>query len=325
MINYIRDLRLIPIALIASVCLLALKTADLALHSSSLFADNELPAGEADVSVIRPMPDAIAPPGSPLLSWAQQMFNFPGASGVAPAPRSDALPLIAERDLPDITGSVDADAAKNDAKNGAKNAPDAKNDPKNDPKNDTKSDAKSDAKNAPAAPRGKDGKATVNGTVIPTDTSPFPTGAERAILERLQERRQELDARARELDIRESLIQGAEKRMDAKLNELKEVEGRIKVETEQKDDAEVSRLKGLVTMYENMKPRDAAKIFDRLEISVLLEVASQIKPQKMSDILAQMSPDAAERLTVELASKAQQSRPGGTGELPKIQGTTAAP
>ena len=42
-------------------------------------------------------------------------------------------------------------------------------------------------------------------------------------------------------------------------------------------------------MYENMKPRDAAKIFDRLEMSVLLEVASQIKPRTMSEIMAQMS------------------------------------
>ena len=57
-------------------------------------------------------------------------------------------------------------------------------------------------------------------------------------------------------------------------------------------------------MYENMKPKDAAKIFDRLDIKILVEVASQIKPRRMSDILAQMSPEAAERLTVELANRA---------------------
>ena len=62
--------------------------------------------------------------------------------------------------------------------------------------------------------------------MIPTDGASLPTGAERAILERLQQRREELDTRARELDIRESLIQGAEKRMDAKLAELKQVEAR---------------------------------------------------------------------------------------------------
>jgi flagellar motility protein MotE (MotC chaperone) len=74
-------------------------------------------------------------------------------------------------------------------------------------------------------------------------------------------------------------------------------------------------------MYENMKPRDAAKIFDRLDIGVLLDVASKIEPRKMADILALMSPDAAQHLTVELASQAQEVKPGnGPNDLPKIQG-----
>ncbi|MBC8832066.1 flagellar protein FlbB, partial [Escherichia coli] len=61
---------------------------------------------------------------------------------------------------------------------------------------------------------------------------------------------------------------------------------------------------GLVTMYESMKPKDAAKVFDRLELSVLFEIASQIAPRKMSDIMGQMQPEAAERLTVEMARRA---------------------
>ena len=161
------------------------------------------------------------------------------------------------------------------------------------------------------------------GTLISINGQGPPTGAERAILERLQERRQELDTRARELDIRESLMQAAEKRMEGQLAEIKETEARIKVATEQKDDAQAARFKGLVTMYENMKPRDAAKIFDRLEIGVLIEVASKIEPRKMSDIMAQMSPDTAQRLTVELASRAQDSKPdsgSSASGLPKIQG-----
>ena len=60
-----------------------------------------------------------------------------------------------------------------------------------------------------------------------------------------------------------------------------------------KDEAEAARFKGLVTMYETMKPRDAAKIFDRLDVGVLIEVASQINPRSMSEILALMSPDTA--------------------------------
>ncbi len=33
-----------------------------------------------------------------------------------------------------------------------------------------------------------------------------------------------------------------------------------------KDESEAARFKSLVTMYENMKAKDAAKIFDRLDM-----------------------------------------------------------
>ena len=87
-----------------------------------------------------------------------------------------------------------------------------------------------------------------------------------------------------------------------------------------KEEVENARFKGVVTMYETMKPKDAAKIFDRLDIRVLIEVASQIKPQRMSAILAQMSPEAAERLTVELAARTGSDRNVNPSNLPKIEG-----
>jgi flagellar motility protein MotE (MotC chaperone) len=74
-------------------------------------------------------------------------------------------------------------------------------------------------------------------------------------------------------------------------------------------------------MYENMKPKDAAKIFDRLDMPILIAVVSQIKPRVMSDIMAQMQPEAAERLTTELASRAVGIAPSQPPtELPKIEG-----
>src|SRR5260370_35131927 len=41
------------------------------------------------------------------------------------------------------------------------------------------------------------------------------------------------------------------------------------------------RFKGIVTMYEAMKPKDAAKVFDRLEIPGVVENTCQIPPRKM--------------------------------------------
>ncbi len=293
MIRYIRDLRFIPIALIASGCLLTLKIADIALHGSALFASDAAVAADGGVSALDPNPDGTAPAGSKA-SWAQQMFNFPSGRG-APQRRdasiaSIAPPPAAEPDNLDITGSVTTQPA------GAKPAANA---------------------GPPAAPAEM---------IIPTNGVTLPTGAERAILERLQQRREELDKRAQELDVREDLIKSAEKRMDAKITELKQVELQIKQATDQKDDAEKARLKGLVTMYENMKPRDAAKIFNGLDPSVLLEVVAEINPRTMADIAAQMSPDVAQRLTVELAEQAQQQNKTsdtGAAALPKIEGQSA--
>lgn len=142
--------------------------------------------------------------------------------------------------------------------------------------------------------------------------------AERAILERLQMRRQELDARGREIDIRESLLKAAERRAEGRVEELKAVESRISTAAQQKSEAEAARFKGIITMYEGMKPKDAAKIFDRLEMPVLFEIASQIAPRKMADILGLMSPEAAERLTVEMARRSGNTSP--TADLPKIEG-----
>jgi flagellar motility protein MotE (MotC chaperone) len=301
MIRFIRDLRLVSIAVIASACLLALKAADLMLDRDSAPADPDV-----EVTVVHAAPD-VPRPSDPQRSWAQQMFNFPNSSG-APRTPGDAeplpaiAPLTADKGNADITGSVAGSSEdKSEAKPKAEGA------------------AGKDGKPASA---GKEGQPAPppSGRVIPTDGQPQPSAAERALLERLGERRQELDKRARELDIREGLIAEAEKRMEARLAEIKTTQAQLVVAAEKKDEAEAARFKGLVTMYENMKPRDAAKIFDRLNVDVLLEVASQINPRRMSDILAQMSAETAEKLTVELASRAKAVAKGGDAELPKIEG-----
>ncbi len=59
------------------------------------------------------------------------------------------------------------------------------------------------------------------------DASQPSSPAERAILERLQERRQEIEARAREMEIRDGLLKAAEMRLEARLAELKAMEARV--------------------------------------------------------------------------------------------------
>jgi len=54
-------------------------------------------------------------------------------------------------------------------------------------------------------------------------------------------------------------FEGREKRVEARVEELKAIESRITAATNQKVEADAARFKGLITMYEGMKPKDAAK------------------------------------------------------------------
>jgi flagellar motility protein MotE (MotC chaperone) len=127
--------------------------------------------------------------------------------------------------------------------------------------------------------------------------------SERALLERLGERRDELQQRNRDMELRERLLENAEKKLESRIHELKGLE--TKAQEAGKSGAEANGLKNLVTMYETMKPKDAARVFDRLTHEVLVPVVLQMNPRKMAEVLAVMSPEAAERLTVALAARAQ--------------------
>jgi flagellar motility protein MotE (MotC chaperone) len=345
-IEYFRDLRLLPIAMVASACLLVLLAADLLLGQLSTSTDGDSPrlkdttvihatASSMRAAVDRRKDDKRAddkrvgdkrvddrhgddkrPDGQrsdDKRSWAQQMFNYPDSK---PTPREQGnlsllpalAPLPRDKSNSEITGAIPAPNAETQKGEGAKEAAQPQQ-------------AQTERPNAETSAKGpQDPPPSPNGKVIAMDANSGPSAAERAILEHLQQRRQELEKRARELDIREGLIADAEKRVESKLLQIKENQQQLVVATQKKDEAETARFKGLVTMYENMKPRDAAKIFDRLDVNVLLQVASQMSPRAMSEILALMSPDRAQQLTVELANRAQATPRNPAANLPKIEG-----
>lgn len=129
-----------------------------------------------------------------------------------------------------------------------------------------------------------------------------PSPAEIAVLGSLTNRREELDKRAKELDLREQLLSAAEKRVEDRIGELKALEDKIKVQIADNDKQNDEKMAGLVKMYETMKPKEAARIFERLDMGVLIDVAKRMQPRKMSAVLAAMDPVAAQELTVELAT-----------------------
>lgn len=131
------------------------------------------------------------------------------------------------------------------------------------------------------------------------------TRAEIDLLANLAQRRDQIEQRAREIDLRESLLAAAEKRLDERIAEIKKLEASVKQIVQQYDKQEEQNLQGLVKVYENMKPKDAARIFEKLEPNVLLGVVERMKEAKLAALLAEMAPATAQDLTVRLATRKQ--------------------
>ena len=145
-----------------------------------------------------------------------------------------------------------------------------------------------------------EGEAEAEGGEKPMQVS----ASERQVLESLLSRRQELEKRERALQLREKLLEAAEKRVEQRVSELKTIEERIEKSFGKQEESRKEQLKNLVSMYANMKPKDAARIFDKLEMSVLISVVEQMNTKKMAPIMAKMDSKVAQRLTVHLAKRA---------------------
>lgn len=135
---------------------------------------------------------------------------------------------------------------------------------------------------------------------------------ERTVLLELRRRRQELDSREAGVAARESLLAAAEQKLTARVAELRTLQKHLEELEATRKQRENASWQGLVKLYEAMKPREAAVIFNDLEMSVLLQVVDRMKETKAAPILAAMQPDKARDLTAQLAQlRERRDNPGG--------------
>jgi hypothetical protein len=191
MTRLLRDFRLVPIVLFATISLFALKTIGLVIDGHYTLDATSVNEGADITGTIPSTGGSPSPPGKPppgkqadkqpdKQSWAQQMFGYPDITGAV----GEAKP--AEK-KPAESRSAEGKSAEPKEAAGKGNRATTPEEP----------------------PKGKPGW-----TAVPLDRGRPQSPAETAILERLQERRAELDARAKELDMRESLLKAAEKRLE---------------------------------------------------------------------------------------------------------------
>jgi flagellar motility protein MotE (MotC chaperone) len=142
----------------------------------------------------------------------------------------------------------------------------------------------------PAAAAGQDAAA-----------QPPISDGERAVLLDLRQRRQELDARDAVLATRESILAASEQKLAARVEELVALQKKLQDLEAARQQREEAGWQGLVKLYEAMKPRDAAMIFNDLQMPVLLPLIDRMKESKAAPVLAAMNPDKARDVTAGLA------------------------
>jgi flagellar motility protein MotE (MotC chaperone) len=125
------------------------------------------------------------------------------------------------------------------------------------------------------------------------------------LYKQLMGRREQLDKRAKELEGREALILVAEKRLDQKVREMETLKKQIETLLGQAGAQQQEQIDNLVKVYEIMKPKDAAKIFETIDLPILLGVVQKMKPARTAAVLAEMNPEKAKEITVALTRRDQ--------------------
>ena len=129
------------------------------------------------------------------------------------------------------------------------------------------------------------------------------TAQEIRVLEGLAERRQTLDRRESEIAMREGLLEAAENRIEAKLAEMEVIRQEVEGLVRQYDEQEEHEINSLVKIYETMKPKDAARILQELEMKVLMAIMERMKERATAPVLAAMNADKARMVTTEMARR----------------------
>jgi flagellar motility protein MotE (MotC chaperone) len=141
------------------------------------------------------------------------------------------------------------------------------------------------------------------------------SASEIEILGALGRRRAELDSRARALAEREALLEAAEQRIAQKLEELRQIQASVAATLRHADEQDEARRKSLVRIFEGMKPQEAARILEQMELAQLVELIERMKERSASPILGQMHPVRARQVAAEIARR-RQPAPSGPSAAP---------
>lgn len=130
------------------------------------------------------------------------------------------------------------------------------------------------------------------------------------VLKALGVRRQEIEKREELLVQKELELTILEKKVTEKVKALEVISERIKEDLRELDQQEVKKAQSLAKIYSSMKAKEAARIFEELDMPILLAVITRISEKKLAPIMALLPPEKAREITRKLSRRSTNlSRP----------------
>ncbi|MEO0939501.1 MAG: hypothetical protein AAFY38_15210 [Pseudomonadota bacterium] len=124
-----------------------------------------------------------------------------------------------------------------------------------------------------------------------------------SLLEALRVREAAVEQREADMAVREKSLSVARKEIERRMVALKETEAQLRATLSRADTAAEDDVARLTTVYENMKPKEAAALFEAMEPEFAAGFLGRMRPDAAASIMAGLSPEVAYTISVILAGR----------------------
>ncbi len=123
------------------------------------------------------------------------------------------------------------------------------------------------------------------------------------LLKDIRERQAQLETREQEIAGRRLVLDDLEQRIAVELETLRVARKRLEETLAIADSAAENDLVRLTSVYENMKPKNAADLFAVMDMTFAAGFLSRMKPQAAAGILSEMPAETAYSISVVMAGR----------------------
>jgi flagellar motility protein MotE (MotC chaperone) len=124
-----------------------------------------------------------------------------------------------------------------------------------------------------------------------------------ALLAAIRAREAQLEADEKRLADRRQTLDVAEAKLAEQLAAFEKAQANLEKTLAMADQAAERDIARMTTVYENMKPAEAAKIFERMDVAFAAGLLARMRPDVAAEVLTGMNADSAYAVTLTIASR----------------------